>query len=390
MLKSRPTRILMTADTLSGVWNFALELASALRVHDIEVHLATLGPLPSDDQQRQASAVSNLTLYGTDCRLEWMPDAWPDVERSLKWLERLARDLRPDVVHLSTYTHGNGDFAGAPVVITAHSCVTTWYEAVRGHAPGPEWDRYHQAVGEGIRAADLVVAPTRAYAESIRRLYAPPRLRVIYNARDPGLFAPGTKEPIILAAGRVWDDAKNLALLAAAAPGLPWPVEVAGETTHPDGHTVQLPGVRLLGELPPQVLARHLANASIFVHPANYEPFGLRPLEAALSGCALVLGDIPSLREVWSDAALYVPTHDADALRREITRLATQPRFLTEMVGRARARGRRYRPAAMARSYLRTYEFAFQSGRATATSSSSSPSPDLQDDLPDSHLEVPA
>ncbi len=31
--------------------------------------------------------------------------------------------------------------------------------------------------------------------------------------------------------------------------------------------------------------------------PARYEPFGLSVLEAALSGCALVLGDIPSLRE---------------------------------------------------------------------------------------------
>jgi glycosyltransferase involved in cell wall biosynthesis len=64
-----------------------------------------------------------------------------------------------------------------------------------------------------------------------------------------------------------------------------------------------------------------LARASIYVHPARYEPFGLAILDAALAGCALVLGDIPSLRELWHDAAIFVPTEDAARLSRELTAL---------------------------------------------------------------------
>ncbi|MFN7117439.1 MAG: hypothetical protein ACK4TA_11615 [Saprospiraceae bacterium] len=38
-----PRTILMTADTLGGVWTYALELAQGLQSFDIQVHLATMG-----------------------------------------------------------------------------------------------------------------------------------------------------------------------------------------------------------------------------------------------------------------------------------------------------------------------------------------------------------
>ncbi len=75
-------------------------------------------------------------------------------------------------------------------------------------------------------------------------------------------------------------------------------------------------------------MAGWLGRASIFALPARYEPFGLLPLEAALSGCALVLGDIPSLREVWGDAAWFVPPDDRDALTAAIGSLIASPRLL--------------------------------------------------------------
>ena len=101
----------------------------------------------------------------------------------------------------------------------------------------------------------------------------------------------------MLAAGRFWDEAKNLSALEAVAPRVRWPVRVAG----PLGDR-QARAVEPLGLLSSAGLARELARASIFAAPALYEPFGLGPLEAGLSGCALVLGDIDSLREVWGGA----------------------------------------------------------------------------------------
>src|SRR5690606_8377688 len=104
--------------------------------------------------------------------------------------------------------------------------------------------------------------------------------------------------------------AKNLAQLDAVATELPWPVYVAGSTEHPDGGNAAFDSVETLGVLSRAEMKHWLGRASIYVLPARYEPFGLSALEAALSGCALVLGDIPSLREVWGPAATYVDPAD--------------------------------------------------------------------------------
>jgi glycosyltransferase involved in cell wall biosynthesis len=88
----------------------------------------------------------------------------------------------------------------------------------------------------------------------------------------------------------------------------------------------------------------------------------LAPLEAALSGCALVLGDIPSLREVWADAAMYVPPDDSGALGHAIRRLALDPAKRDSLARRAIARASRYGASAMAAGYLDLYERALRSG----------------------------
>jgi glycosyltransferase involved in cell wall biosynthesis len=102
-------------------------------------------------------------------------------------------------------------------------------------------------------------------------------------------------------------------------------------------------------------VADWLARASIFALPARYEPFGLLPLEAALSGCALVLGDIASLREVWDDAAVYVDPDDRDSLRVAIERLVADPAALADYASRAHTRARTYTTARMAKAYVEIY-----------------------------------
>src|SRR5690606_18672524 len=145
---------------------------------------------------------------------------------------------------------------------------------------------------------------------------------------------------------------------AACSAALPWPVYIAGETRHPDGgsRVVRGPNIHLLGNLTPSGVAWWLARAAIYALPARYEPFGLSALEAALAGCALVLGDIPSLREVWGDAALYVPPDQPDELGRALRRLIDDPDQRAVLARRAHARALTYTPAAMGRAYLTAYQ----------------------------------
>jgi glycosyltransferase involved in cell wall biosynthesis len=111
-----------------------------------------------------------------------------------------------------------------------------------------------------------------------------------------------------------------------------------------------------LGRLGTRQLARWYTRAAIYASPARYEPFGLSALEAAFSGCALVLGDIPSLREVWGAAACYVEPDDSTALAASITALIDRTDQRASMAARAMTRARRYTLDAACDAYLTIYQ----------------------------------
>jgi glycosyltransferase involved in cell wall biosynthesis len=210
--------------------------------------------------------------------------------------------------------------------------------------------------------ADFVIAPSQAMMTELNELYGPlPARRVVPNGRRPECFAQGVKEEFVLSVGRLWDEAKNVAALASVAPRLPWPVYVAGEETHPGGPATevtavtQFENVRPLGKLSSAALASWFARASIYVLPALYEPFGLSALEAALAGCALVLGDIPSLREIWQGAALFVSPDNEESLEAALRETMTNQARLRELAKRARHRALQFSPQRMVRAYLDTY-----------------------------------
>jgi glycogen(starch) synthase len=357
-MSTLPNRILMTADTVGGVWNYALELTRALSHDGVEVCLATMGPRPTSEQRAEAEQLENLRLFESGYKLEWMQDPWDDIDAAGKWLRGLEDRLQPDIVHLNGYCHGDLDWQ-ARTVMVAHSCVLSWWRAVRGEAVPTEWDEYRRRVWRGLHAADVVVAPTRSMLDALSRNYGEVGdAHVIYNGRDGKDFAAGWKEPFVFAAGRLWDRAKNIGALDGVADRLRMPVFIAGDATEPAASWQQSrsdASHRFLGKLSQDEMRTFMANASIFAAPAKYEPFGLCILEAALSGCALVLGDIPSLRELWDGAALFVDPENDNALAEAIELIETQEWMRSELAWRARERAARYSTARMAEQYLHLY-----------------------------------
>ena len=333
--------MLLTADAVGGVWTYALELIEGLAERGIEVDLAVMGPAPTPEQRARLPELAG--YHEAPYALEWTGDPWEDVERAAQWLLQLADVRRPDLVHVNGYAHAAVDF-GVPVLVVGHSCVLSWHQAVYRRPAPRRWDRYRAAVAEGLGAADVVVAPTRAMLSALEHLYElDGETLVIPNGISAAGRGPLPKRPYVLGSGRVWDEAKNLGALERVGPQLHWPVIVAGEGGS-------------LGRVEYPTLRRLLGEAAVFAAPAKYEPFGLAALEAGLAGCALVLGDLMSLREVWGRAALYVDPFGDDALAAALARVIEDAALRKHYAAAARERALEYSRERMAAAYSAVYE----------------------------------
>jgi len=353
-----PLDVLMTADAVGGVWTYAMDLCGALARRGVAVTLAVLGPEPRA-QQRAEAQEAGATLIETGLPLDWTADAPEQVLRAGAAVAALARETGAALVHLNSPALAAGGHFDRPVVALCHSCVATWWQAVRGGALPADLAWRADLTGRGYRAADALIAPSAAFARATAAAYGlptPPRL--VPNGRRWMAATPlAASRPArhALTVGRLWDVGKNIAALDRAAARLGAPIHAIGPLAGPNGAAVALHRLRTLGSLDAGAVARRLACASVFVAPARYEPFGLAVLEAAQAGCALVLSDIPTFREMWSDAAAFVPPEDDAAIAAAIARLLGD-RALRIARGRAaRARALRYGVDRMAEGVLRVY-----------------------------------
>jgi glycosyltransferase involved in cell wall biosynthesis len=341
----------LTSDAVGGVFQYTTSLVQGLSARGARVLVALLGPPATAQQRSLLESLPGVQLAELDCALEWMDEPWRSVDEAGQWLLERASEFRPEVVHLNGYGYAALPFS-APVLVVAHSCVLSWWRAVLGEEAPARYAEYRQRVERGLAAAKLVIAPTHAMLRALRREYSfHGRSCVIANGADPTNYLIGPKQTNFLGAGRLWDRAKNLSLLERIAPTLSWPLELAGAT---QGAAID-PAVRWLGQRTRAELRADMARTAVYVHPARYEPFGLAPLEAALSGCALVLGDIASLREIWADAALYCDVDDEQAWSALLNSLAARPAAVAELARAAHQRALRYSSEAFVEAYCRVY-----------------------------------
>jgi glycosyltransferase involved in cell wall biosynthesis len=201
-----------------------------------------------------------------------------------------------------------------------------------------------------------LIAPSVAFAEETLRHYGvmPARLR---NGRrlDGRRLQPAEKRPFVLTAGRLWDEGKNFGALDAAARLMRGPVLAAGPLQGPGGERVHAGAIQVLGPLGSQALTERLNAAAVFASLALYEPFGLTVLEAAQAGCALVLSDIPTFRELWGGVATFVNPSDPDEVAARLEGLLADPAETLRLGRLAAERSKRFSAEAMTAATLERY-----------------------------------
>ncbi len=296
--------------------------------------------------------------------LRWNDRAW----RTLTLASQLAgfslRSLLPegDLVHA---TNAIVPHCGAtPTVLTVQDVTFVSHPEVHSRL-----NRFNlrRMVPRACRRARLVVAPSRATAEELRRRCGvdPAKIRVVPDGYDEARFVPepqpedagvlerhGLDGPYVLFVGTI-EPRKNLLRLLdafarlrrdgirnrlAMAGGLGWGYgPVMERLASPD----VAGGILTLGSVADRDLPALYRGAAAFVYPSLFEGFGLPVLEAMACGTPVVTSDTSSLPEVAGDAALTVPPHDVVALTEAMQAVLTDAALAARLraAGPIRARG---------------------------------------------------
>ena len=296
-------------------------------------------------------------------------------------VERLAREVRPDVAHvhntwfaLSPSVYEGLHSAGVPVVATLHNyrlmCIAgtlfrdgaPCFDCVgRSPAPGVRHRCYRGSTAlSGIAAATIVVGRRRrAWHEYVDMFLAPssfsrsllvqgglPEDRIAVKPHfvaDPGPRpAPPSESTALLYVGRLapgkgvdvlleaWSRAGTTSLTLTIVGDGPLRSEL--ERSAP-------PGVRFTGEVAPREVTATMKAARGLVFPSNWpEPFGMVLVEAMACGLPIVASDTGATPEVLdTEGSLLVPAGDVD-------RLAAAIRLLEDaaLADRAGARARQH------------------------------------------------
>jgi glycosyltransferase involved in cell wall biosynthesis len=296
-----------------------------------------------------------------------MHESPQDFPQSSQYLADVVEEIRPDLLHLHQFCHGNLP-VDIPRIVMAHGDLISWNLAVQGCTPRPtRWLKwYRDTIIQGIAAADAVVAPSAAMLESIRTTYTRPRREaVIYPGRNPIFFNPYiNKDDSVLSVGRLLDAGKQVFLLTQHTQ--PFSVWIVGaEQTVPVPRipiradvkvSTDTSSVAIRGPQTESQLRALYSRAAVYAATPRYEPLGIGPLDAAFSRCAIVANDIPSYREVWGDAALYFRTNDAGSLSEILRRLEADRPLRQAYADRAFARAReKFTTKRMIDGYLDLY-----------------------------------
>lgn len=358
MMAGGGLNIVMTADAVGGVWQYATDLCAELTAAGHRVTLALLGPEPSSAQREQARAIPKLKLLETGLPLDWLSSGPEPVQRAADAIARLAAEEGADLVHCNSPAFAGAARFPSPVVAVSHGCIASWWQAARAEPLAQDFHWHREMTREGLLVADSVVTPSASHAAIVQRVYElPARPLVVPNGRSFPEQASGQGVTLrsALTVGRLWDDVKGARLLDDAAGRLDIPFLAAGALRGPHGEEFAPRHLRALGQLERSELPALLALRPVFVSAATFEPFGLAVLEAAAAGCALVLSDIPTFRELWDGAAVFVNPADPAGFAETIAVLVDDAPRRRELGRAAAKRASRFTPAATARGMAAIY-----------------------------------
>ncbi|MBO4598400.1 MAG: glycosyltransferase family 4 protein [Bacteroidaceae bacterium] len=194
-----------------------------------------------------------------------------------------------------------------------------WFSAAYYHY-------YKQMTPLAVKTSRHIITVSNFSKDEILRFYRflkPEQITVVYNATDSNLFKPTKSEAdansnYVLAVSSI-DPRKNFAQLIKAFGNISnCTLKIVGahnrvfNSSAKDSNIQQnKDNIEYLGRVTDKELVELYSGAKAFIFPSLYEGFGLPPIEAMMCGCPVLVSDIPVLREICKDAAIYFNPKDA-------------------------------------------------------------------------------
>jgi glycosyltransferase involved in cell wall biosynthesis len=233
--------------------------------------------------------------------------------RELAWYPfALGRTVGVDVLHCPTYY--------GPLRSRVPLVVTVLDLSVFRHPEAfPRWTRtvVPQLVPRVLRAATRIAAISEfTKRELVEVLHVPAeKVTAVPLAVEPELFRPGgdAAEGDFVLAVATLEPRKNLARLVEATRRLGVELRIVGARGW-GGIEIGGDGVRWLGRVGDEELARLYRGAAVVAYPSLYEGFGFPVLEAMACGAPVVTSRGGATEEVAGDAAVLVDPLDPAAI----------------------------------------------------------------------------
>ena len=313
-----------------GIGKYTTELASAL------IKRGSFEYVLFFDKTFSAKAYENFKRLGVECYL--VSARYYSFEEQIKLPSGL-RKFKLDLVHFLNFNVPI--FYGGKYVVTIH-------DLIHHRFPGTSirtliWRMgYRIAINRAVSRSRQVIAVSEASKNDIISMLGVSRekVTVVHEAVDASFLTsaqnkPGEvltryniSKPYIIWVG-VWRRYKNLEILARSfntlvKSGFDFQLVLAGEEDihHPEvaakiREIVSNERLIAPGRVSQNDLVSLYAGAEVFVNPSLTEGFGLTSVEAQTLGLPVVASDIPVMREVLGESALYFsPSSEEQLLSR--------------------------------------------------------------------------
>lgn len=290
---------------------------------------------------RKSAIADKLSIKNSKFNFVKVSSTYYSIAEQTYFIHELNR-LNLDIMHFTSFN--------MPIFYTGKFIVTI-HDTIHHRFPGRKKSRYlHRAayravIWTAVKRAQRIIAVSNATKNEIVKTFGvtPEKVKVVYEGIGKALTAEGNEEetlkrhnitkPFLLFVG-VWRQYKNLPQLALAFDilkekyGIDCQLALAGKIDpfYPEIKQAVFgiknhADIRVLGFVSDEILSGLYRKAKIFVLPSLVEGFGLTGPEAQALGAPVAASDIPALREVLAEGAVYFDPQSAEDMAEKIVKI---------------------------------------------------------------------